>query len=235
MRHPTLTDRTAAASAGILFITAILCLFVGEAVYRPVLNGPDVLERADPERSRLLAGLLIEWIATVPLIVLIPVLLFPILARVGLRLAIAYVVFRALEVATLTMAAAGKLAMVELSAAYIAAPTELRGSLAGGVEVLRAVVTWVDTAGLLSLLFFVSGALVLFGGLRAGRLVPAPIALLGLAATVLLAVGAVWASFVPLPPEIGGLIWGPMALAEIVLAGWLIARGVAGEAASPER
>ena len=235
MRNPNLSDRAAAAIAGVLFITAIAFLFVGEMVYRPILDAPDMLERADPERGRLLAGLLVEWVATVPMIVLIPILLFPILARVGLRLAIAYVVFRALEVATLTMAAAGKLAMVDLSAAYLAAPAEARGSVAGGAEVLRAVVTWVDTAGLLSLLFFVSGALVLFLSLRAGRLVPAPITLLGLAATVVLALGAVFASFVPVAPEIGGLIWGPMALAEIVLAGWLIVRGVSSHAGAQSR
>ncbi|MDH3263580.1 MAG: DUF4386 domain-containing protein, partial [Paracoccaceae bacterium] len=113
------THRAVAALVGALFLNAILFLFLGEALYRPVLASPDVLSLAHPQRNVVTAGILLEWVATVPLILLIPVLLYPVLRPHGEALAVGYLAFRLLEAACLTLADAGKLALVGLSQAYL--------------------------------------------------------------------------------------------------------------------
>jgi hypothetical protein len=55
---------------GILFIIATAFLFIGEAFYGPILNVPDFLETAYPNRITAIIGTLIEFtcVLAIPLI-----------------------------------------------------------------------------------------------------------------------------------------------------------------------
>ena len=74
------TSRKNAIIVGVLFIIATVMLFVGGAIYDPILSSPDYLDNAYPSRTIVTIGILLEF-TKVPAIVLIPVFLFPILRR----------------------------------------------------------------------------------------------------------------------------------------------------------
>lgn len=217
--------RLAATLVGVLFINAIVFLFVGEALYRPVLDAPNLLEIAHPNRVPVVAGVLLEWVASVPLIALIPVLLFPVLRPHSEVLALGYLVLRLLEVALLSLADINKLALVMLSRDFLEAGSGAGDGFAPIVAGLRAQTHWVDSAGLIYIIVFGIGSLMLYVALYRYRLVPRAISALGLFAAVLLMAGAVWAEFFPLSAGVGPVIWGPIALTELSLAVWLIVRG----------
>ena len=71
--------RKAAAIVGGLFIFAIVTLFVGQAIYEPILGSPDYLDSAHPSRVTVSVGILVEFTGVVVAVALIPVFLFPIL------------------------------------------------------------------------------------------------------------------------------------------------------------
>lgn len=215
----TSRDRTAAGLAGVLFLNAIVFLFVGEALYRPFLNPLD-LDGIVDHRAVFLTGVLLEWIASVPLILLIPVLLFPIFARFSQRAALAYLALRLVEVTLLTIADVKKLGMLDLA-------TWADQTKAETIAVARLTdAAWIDSAGLIYNLVFGTSALVLFGTLLAARLVPAILAAWGLFASVVLMIGAVAYGYGLVPDTLGPVIWVPIALAEVALALWLIIKGV---------
>lgn len=227
--RPNGSHRAAAALVGVLFLNAILFLFVGEALYRPVLASPDVLSLAHPSRASVTAGILLEWIATVPLILLIPVLLYPVLRPHGAALAVGYLAFRLLEAACLTLADAGKLAVVDLSRTFL----EKGGDDAAfqtAAQAILAAVRPVDSAGIVYNLAFAAGALSLHAALYRSRLVPRLISGWGFLAAAALMAGGVLAEFAALPVAAIVAIWLPTALNEVVLALWLIARGFAPQA-----
>ena len=212
-------DRLAARLVGLLFLNAIFFLFVGEALYRPWLNPLDLGGIAE-HRATYLAGVLMEWIASVPLILMIPVLLFPIFARHSTRAAMAYLALRLLEVSILTVADAKKLAILDLATWPDRAAAEI------SVRSHLAEAAWIDSAGLVYNLVFGASALVLFGTLLSARLVPRLLSLWGLFATVVLMTGSVLFTFGLVRATLGPVIWGPIALAEVALALWLIVRGI---------
>ena len=55
------TNRKTAIIVGVLFIIATLFLFVGEAIYGPVLLSPDYLENAYSNRTIAILGILLEF------------------------------------------------------------------------------------------------------------------------------------------------------------------------------
>ena len=217
-------SRASAALVGALFINAIVFLFVGEALYRPFLAPGSPLVDLAAHQDTFIVGVLVEWIASVPMILAIPILLYPVLANVDARLAAGYLAFRLFEVALLTLAAAGKLSLLSLGAGVADAtiPQSLATAFAANTQ---AWVSLIDTAGLFYLLVFGTGALFLFFALYKGRIVPRAIAGFGLIAITILILSAIWGAFTPIPEAVAPIVWGPTAVAEIVLSLWLIAVG----------
>ena len=212
-------DRNAARLAGVLFLNAIFFLFAGEALYRPWLSPLD-LGGVAAHRTAYLTGVLAEWVASVPLILMIPVLLFPIFARHSTRAAVAYLALRLLEVALLTVADVKKLAILDLATW----PDRAAAGIAARSYLAEA--AWIDSAGLVYNLVFGASALVLFATLLSARMVPRLLSLWGLFATVVLMTGSVLFAFGLVRATLGPVIWGPIALAEVALALWLIVKGL---------
>ena len=108
------TDRKTAIIVGVLFISAIVMLYIGEALYKPILDSPDYLDNVYPNRIIVIIGILLEF-TKVPAIALIPVFLFPILKKHNEALALGYVGFRFLEAVLLVGIEINKLSLLNVS------------------------------------------------------------------------------------------------------------------------
>ena len=89
-------NRKTAIIVGVLFIIATAFLFMGRAIYEPVLYAADYLETAYQNRTAAIVGMLVEF-ACVLAIPLIPVFLFPVLRKHNEALALGYFGFRFFE------------------------------------------------------------------------------------------------------------------------------------------
>lgn len=106
--------RARAIVVGGLFVFAIVVLFVGEALYSPVLDSADDPGAAHTRRAQVVVGILIEFMA-VPAVIMIAATLFPVLRRHAESLALAYVGVRILEGAILTVSYVAQLSRLRLS------------------------------------------------------------------------------------------------------------------------
>ena len=111
-------SKNIAVTVGFLFIFAIVTLFIGEAIYKPILESPDFLEKAYPNRAVVIMGILIETIGMLGL-VFIPVLLYPVLKKHDEICALGYVSIRLFEAVLLTFSLVNYLSLVNLSEKYI--------------------------------------------------------------------------------------------------------------------
>lgn len=217
--------RTRAIVIGILFVFAIVVLFVGEALYAPILDSPDQLSLSSSDRARVVLGFLVEFTG-IPAVILISALFYPVLRQQSESLAIAYVGVRVLEGAILTIAYVAQLSRLGL----VQPMTGNELAAAATVDhVLGTVGDWAGTTGLLYLVTFCLGAMLLFVVLYRARLVPQPIAGWGVLAAVILLIGAILANLDLLGtmsgPALELAFAAPIAVAELLLAGWLITRG----------
>jgi hypothetical protein len=226
------TSAGGARIVGILFLIATLFFVVGQSVSSPILEAPGYLEAAYPGRSTLMAATLLEVMAVLA-IPLIPVFLLPVLRPGHETLGRAYLVCRLLEAAFLLVAMTATLTLVDISEAYLAAIAagESNGVTAAGIEVVgSAVRSFGEWAFVVSVgLLFPAGALVLYAVLYRTRLVPRWLSVWGFAGAVLLLCGSVTLLFGAFAGLAEGLVEtvlaGPIAINELVLAGWLIVKG----------
>jgi hypothetical protein len=222
------SHRKTAIIVGVLFIFAIVMLFIGEALYKPILDSPDYLDNAYPNRIVVIIGILLEFTG-VPAVILISVFLFPILKKHNEALALGYVGFRLFEAALLSVAYISKLSLVNVSQDYLNR---------GGVDAsyfqyigssIHSVDHWASTTGLIYLIVFSLGSLILYSVLYQSKLVPRFISVWGLIAAIVLLTGSVLAN-IDMFAGISGLILEliialPIAVAEMMLAVWLIVKG----------
>jgi hypothetical protein len=220
------THKRAAIIVGVLFISAIVLLFIGQAFYEPILGAPDYLDRAYPNKSTVIVGILIEFTGTVLAVALIPAFLFPILRRHNEALAVGYLGFRLLEVVLHALDKLKKLSLVSLSQAYL----DGGGMDASTVQAIgRSIQSDSYWAFWLSIVVFAVGALVFYPVLYKSRLVPRWISIWGFGAAVILLTGVVLpelgllAAFSGVALELVFVL--PIPLNEITLAIWLIAKG----------
>lgn len=220
--------RKTAIIVGVLFIFAIVMLFVGEALYKPILDSPDYLDNAYPNKTVVVAGILLEFTG-VPAVVLLSLFLFPVLKRYNEVLALGYVVFRLFEAALLSVAYISKLLLVNLSQDYLSK---------GGVDAsyfqyignsIQSVGHWAGTQGLIYHIVFALGSLMLYYVLYRSKLVPRFISAWGFIAAIALLTGSVLINIGMFTgiSEVGlELIFAlPIAVAEIMLSIWLIVKG----------
>ncbi|NPE31265.1 DUF4386 domain-containing protein [Methanococcoides sp. SA1] len=230
------SNRKTAIIVGVLFIFAIVMLFVGEALYKPILDSPDYLDNAYPNKIVVIIGILLEFTG-VPAVVLLSVFLFPILKKHNEALALGYVGFRLFEAALLSVAYISKLLLVNLSQDYLNK---------GGVDAsyfqyigssIQSVDHWAGTQGLIYHIVFVLGSLMLYSVLYKSNLVPRFISAWGFIAAIVLLTGSVLANIDMFTgiSEMGlELIFAlPIAVAEIMLSIWLIVKGFNPSAIDP--
>ena len=206
---------------GILFVIATAFLFIGDAFYGPILNAPDFLETAYPNRITATIGILIEFTCVLA-IPLIPVFVFPVLKRYSEPLALGYVVFRLFEAVLFVIVDINKLSLINVSQGYSA----------GGVDAAffqnmgSVVQAWNMWGWVFYVLVFAIGALIFYTALYQSKLVPRWISGWGWIAAILIMISALMAMFeVNLPETMFVLLVVPIAVQEMVMAIWLIIKG----------
>jgi len=169
------TNRKTAVIVGVLFLIGYLGVFLGSAIYAPVLDSPDYLGILYSQRSKVIAGMLIEIINDVA-VVGIAVALFPLFKRVNEELALGYVGIRVIEAVMLVVSKVGILSLIPMSQQYTAAGAQETAMLQGIGEFALAGRSW---AGTMQVVFFVLGTVLLFYLLYQSVLVPRFISIWG--------------------------------------------------------
>lgn len=218
------SDRTAATLIGILYITGTVAGFLGLISTRgTVFDGPDYLGQAASLGNGLPTGAMLTLGMGLAL-AFIPVVAYPILRSTSRRLALGYLVFRgALETVGYSVTAVAWLALFQLARTHAAGSAEASGLQAAGAALAQIV----DSTGPIVTIFFLVGATMFYSVLYRARLVPRWISAWGLIAILPYLVAALLTVYAVLPAMSTTLVIldMPMAIQEMVLAVWLIARG----------
>ena len=225
-------NRKTAIIVGVLFIMAIVTLFIGEAFYKPILSSPDYLDNAYPNRIIVIIGILLEFIGVLGL-VLIPVFLFPIFKKHNEVLALGYVSFRLFEAVLLSVAQINKLSLINLSQDYLNKGGADASYFQNIGNSIQSVIYWVNSDGLIYLVVFVIGALILYAALYKSKLIPRWLSIWGLIAAVAILTASVMSTFA-IFPVLTILLIIPIALQELTMAIWLIVKGFNSSAIASE-
>lgn len=225
-RRPTSTDKAPARTVGVLFIIGSVAGALSAVTLTPLLEAPEVLLAVGDAPARALLGASLILVMGFTL-ALIPLVVFPVLKAVSEPLALGYVVFRSgLETATYLASALVWVVLASLGRVPLAA--EGPGSLGTvGAAILGAH----DAVGDVALTFvFGLGAMMFYSVLFRARLVPRWLSSWGLLAALLWMAAGVLALFGLIgtrsTAQIGMAV--PIAIHEMVLAGWLIIKGFDG-------
>jgi len=218
------SNRRTAIIVGILFLAGYVGIFLGDAISGPILNSPDYLSNIYPNRIRVIIGMLVEVLLNDVPVVGIGVLLFPILKKYSEGVALWYVGNRVIEAVTLIVGTISALSLITISQEYLAAgAAEASGFQASGALALAGRY-W--AADVMTTVFFIIGALILYSILYKSKLVPRFISVWGLISTAsliaanVLDVPDVTQGFSP-----GQILYFPIMTSEVLLAVWLIAKG----------
>ena len=203
-------DRRAAVWIGVLYIIGTVALVLSLVVMGALLTSPAYLAQVAAQPNQVAIGAVLALLAGFAL-AMVPVVFWPVGKRYNETLAMGYVVFRgAIETVIYIVGALGWLLLIPLSTQPDAAP------LAGFVRTADPVI-W-EQVGVIP---FVLGALMFYVLLYQSRLVPRWLSTWGL-------VGAALYIVAPLGSMFGlslGFLMAPLALQEMVMAVWLIAKG----------
>ena len=218
----TTEERKNAVIVGVLFIIATAFLFIGDAFYGPVLDTPDYLKLAYPNRITAVVGILIEFSCIIA-IPLIPVFAFPALRRHSETLALAYLVFRVFEAVLFVLVDITKLSLVKVSELHLATDSAGAETMANIGATIQA---WNEWNWFFYVFIFAVGALIFYTVLFQARLLPRWISIWGMIAIIMMASSALLAMFeVELTDAVFGLLVVPIGVQEMVMALWLIIKG----------
>jgi hypothetical protein len=210
-------SRRTAIIVGVLFIIGDIAGVLSVLVTRGLFDGPDALTKVAASQSQVVLGALLVLVMGLAL-AMVPVVMFPVFKKYNEVLALGTVVFRGALEAVAYMASAGAwLVLVELSREHAQAAS----SGAPYFQTLSALLTGPTAADLISITFSL-GSLMFYYLFYQSRLIPRWLSVWGL-------VGAGLYLATPLLDMFGhgfGVLMVPLAVAEIVLAVWLIVKGL---------
>jgi hypothetical protein len=216
--------KAAAVTAGILYIVGTVAGILSKVVtYFPVHNADDPLAYAADHSGAVATGALLVLVMGLSL-ALVPVVLFPVLRRVDEVLATGYLIIRgAVEATTYVIVAVAWLLLAPLADTLTAGPGTASPA---GVRLGALVIDSDGASAVMSLVFCFGGALF-YTLLFRSRLVPRWIASWGLLGVPLYAAAYLMAMYgvVGINSSTVNLLTLPLAVQEMVLAVWMIARG----------
>ena len=222
--HSVREHRAAATAAGILYIIGTVAGILSKAVaYFPVHNADDPLAYAADHSGAVATGALLVLVMGLSL-AMVPVVLFPMLRRLDEVLATGYLIIRgAVETAIYVILAIAWLLLVPLAETMSAGPGTASPA---GVRLGTVVIDSDGASAIMSLVFCFGGALF-YVLLYRSRIVPRWIASWGLIGVPLYAAAYLLAMYgvVGINSSEVNLLSLPLAVQEMVLAVWMIARG----------
>jgi hypothetical protein len=218
------TNRIIAVVAGVLFIIATVGALASTALLTPILSAPDYLAKISTNEKQVLWGAFLQFVggAACPAIA---IALYPVLRKHNEGLALGSVGFRLIEGALYVLIVICLLLLVTLSRESVRAATPAASAFQVPGMLLMAARDWLGPVG--AVLTFGLGALMYYWVFYRSRLVPRWLAGWGLVGATLVTVSGVLVMFglaVPLGTTQAVLAL-PIAVQEMVLAVWLIAKG----------
>lgn len=225
------SDRRTGIVVGVLFIAATVASILGSVALGSVLDGPDYLNGVAGNEGRVVLAVILFLIAAATAFAT-AFLLFPILRRHAEGLAAGYVGFRGFENVLYVAGAVGILMMLTVSQndAVVAGASDL--PLLG--VVLLAWHDWSVSIG--TLVFAGLGSMILNSVLYRSLLVPRWLSAWGLiGAALVFSYGLI--GLLGFDTGLGSplmLLAIPLAVQEMVFAGWLIVRGFERRPAQPD-
>jgi hypothetical protein len=216
------TDRKTGIIVGALYIVGTVSGVLSLLLTDPVRKAQDLLIGVAAGGTPIILGAL-AVLAMGLALAMVPVMMFPILKKQNEFLALGYVVFRgALETITYLATVVGWLLLLPLSQAYrVGAPD------AGSLRAIGALLLDAKEIGSIGTIVFCLGATMFSFVLYRSRLVPRWLSAWGLFAVIPYFAGGVLSLPHLLDPRsmITTVLDVPMAVQEMVLAVWLIAKG----------
>jgi hypothetical protein len=227
------SNRQAAIYVGIMFILATVSAILGLLFYQPILTGPDYLVNGAAHQDQVILGVLMELILVCTAIGT-AIGMFPVLKPYGERIALGHLFFRFLEAVVITVGIVAVLSLSTLSQTFVAtdAPDVSTFHVVGGL--LHTVYKWTSMLG--PLLFLGINTFMYSYLLYKSKLVPRPLAIFGLTgATLVFGASLVVLSGIATQLSTPVLLMVmPIAIFEMVLAGWLIVKGFNPSASASE-
>ena len=214
------STRKTAVTAGVLFIIATVAALLA-AAFEPVLTGADYLTRLSAPTNQVAAGALFYLIAALGSAG-IAISMYPVMKGSNPGLALGSVVFRALEAVMYMAAVVSLLSVLTLGRQLASAAAADRASFRAVGDSLVSVR---DHAMLLGVFAFCLGAFMYYLLFFRSRLIPRWLSGWGIAAIILMMVACVSSLFSDRPVTGYVPLVLPIAVQEMVLAVWLIARG----------
>jgi len=215
--------RRTAVIVGVLFITATVAYSIGIALIDPIIDSPDYLTEIAENENQVKIGSLFVLIDAVA-VVGIAVMIFPVLRRVNESLALWYVGARITESILFIAYVFSVLMLVTLSqnsanAGAIDAPhLQISG------DQLAAMGEWIDVINYTAV--FAVGALFLYSMLYISKLVPRFLSAWGFIGAICCIVAGLSIMFgVDSSSMVVIALFLPIAVNEMALAIWLIAKG----------
>ena len=227
------TYRKNAVIVGILFIFAIVTLFIGQGFYSSIFEASDYLETIYPNRTPITIGILIEFIGVLGL-AFIPILLYPVLKSHNKAAARGYISIRLFEVVLLTVAQLCKLLLINLSQGYLDSSAADASYFQHTASLIKSALFWNDSGGLIYLIVFVIGMVLVYSTLYKSKLIPRWLSVWGLIAAAAMLGSTLIATFEILPIEAALILMMLTPLQEVTMSIWFIFRGFNPEAIAPE-
>ena len=217
------TNRMSAMIIGILFIVATVSAF-GAVLYGPILKNPHYLVKGPTRRNQITLGALFELIAAAA-VVGTSVAFFPFLKMGNESIALGYVGFRLFEAVIIVIGLISLLSLLTLRQEFASGATLDASSLQTVGKSLLAIRAWTSVLGPNFMLGI--NTLMFSFLLYQTKLVPGPIAVMGLIGATLIFIAALLEMFgVILPISLWKVVLAlPVASYEMILAVYLIVKG----------
>jgi hypothetical protein len=214
-----ISNRRTAIIVGVLFIIGTVAGVLSALFTGPILDDPDYLTKVTSNQNQIITGALLVLIMGFGL-AMIPVMMFPIFRKYNEALALGAIVFRGvLEAVTYIAIVISWLLLLTLSREYIKAGAPDASSFQILGTLLLEADDWI--AQILAIVFSI-GALAIYYLFYQSKLIPRWLSIWGLIGAILYLAAPLLAMF----GFVSEILMAPLALQEMVLAVWLIVKGL---------
>lgn len=216
---------------GVFFIAATTSAIIGQQYYSPVLKSTDILESANAASTQIALGAFSELMLAISNIGT-AIMLYPRLKRFSESWGLGYSLFRLLEVVFILIGLLSMLTIMTLSKEALGMSIEAKLSAQGIAGFLKQVYSWAFVLGPHFMLGI--NTLIYSSIFYLSKISPRKLAIFGITGAVLILLAAVLEIFGYIPHFSSSIIFLalPIAVYEMVLAGWLLIKGFNKEAYS---
>ncbi len=218
-------NRKTAIITGIIFIIATVAGLLGNALTGSIVGAPDYLVQIAANKNLVLVGALLAFVAAAGSAG-IAISLYPVLRKHNEGLALGSVGFRLIEGVFYLVSALGLFSLLSLGQEYAGAGPQAAPAIQVLGDLILAVRVWAGFV--LGVIAFCLGAGMYYYVLYRSRLIPRWLSAWGLAGLALLfsmTLSIAFGERISGPSGMLVVLAVPIALQEMVLAVWLIAKG----------